>query len=67
MSRVFRFVLLIFQQVPKPTGNSTRHGRDMEHEFCRLRSADFLVANYKFLLFDFRRERRSHKRSGRAR
>jgi hypothetical protein len=32
---------LFSNDFPKPTGNSTRHGREMEHEFCRLRPADF--------------------------
>jgi hypothetical protein len=41
MSRHVATILLLFQQFPTVHGNSTRHGRDMEHEFCRLRSADF--------------------------
>jgi hypothetical protein len=48
-----RFVLLIFQRFPIIPGNSMQHGCDMEHEFCRPRSADFQGANYKFSLFDF--------------
>ena len=35
MSRMLRLVLVIFRAFPTPTGSSTRHERDMEHEFCR--------------------------------
>jgi hypothetical protein len=40
MLRVLQFVLVVFQRFPKRSGCSTRHERDMENEFCRLRSAD---------------------------
>jgi hypothetical protein len=29
MLRVLQFVLVVFQQFPTPSGNSTRHARDM--------------------------------------
>jgi hypothetical protein len=32
MSHMLRLVLVVFRAFPKPTGYSTRHERDMQHE-----------------------------------